>query len=148
MADFIIDEMIIRECDSLTNPEGRHTVRSLDFITSFIESKHRLGLNKKIKQKYRDYQEEIKNSGIYSNPIVSKLINDILRSNRIIERDGTPGNYNSNRLKKCDIQFVGVSIQLGGVLVTNDEPLIENIRSQKLDSQFQVVRIDNAKNEL
>ena len=55
MTDFIIDEMVIRECDSFTAPDGTETFRSLDFMSSFIESKHRLGLNDTIEKKYRNY---------------------------------------------------------------------------------------------
>lgn len=148
MTDFIIDEMVIRECNTMEDPDGNHTVRSLDFLTSFIESSHRLGLNKKIERKYRDYQEEVNRRRLFSNPWFSKLINDILRSDKVIERVGTVGSYKSIRIKKCDSQFVGVSIQLRGTLITNDEPLIENIKKQNLESQFRVARIDNAKNEL
>jgi hypothetical protein len=148
MSDFIIDEMIIRECDSLKDPQGNHTIRSLDFITSFIQSSHRLGINKKIVRKLREYQDEIKNTGIYSNPMLSALINDMMTSNKIIERDGTPGNYNPIRIKKCDREFVGVSIHLNGIFVTNDQPLIDNIRSQNLQSQFTTVNINDAKNKL
>lgn len=148
MTDFIIDEMVIRECNSMEDPDGNHTIRSLDFITSFIQSKHRLGINKKIERKFRDYQEEVMNQGKFSNPWFSKILNDMLRSDKIIERDGTPMNYQSNRVKKCDVQFVGVSIQLKGILVTNDIKLIKNIINQKLDSQFKVIEIKNAKAEL
>lgn len=148
MTDFIIDEMVIRECDSLKDPQNNHTIRSLDFITSFIQSNHRLGLNKKIERKIREYQEEVKNRGIYSNPILSVLINDILRSTKVIERDGTPGNYNPIRIKKCDKEFVGVSIHLNGTFVTNDQPLIDNIMEQNLQTQFTIARIDDAKNML
>ena len=51
MKDFIIDEMIIRECESLTDPDGKQTFRSLDFMSSFIESEHRIGLNDIIEKK-------------------------------------------------------------------------------------------------
>jgi len=148
MKDFIIDEMVIRECDSLTDPDGNETFRSLDFMSSFIQTPHKLGLNEKIEKKYRDYQNTVKNSGIYSNPQVSRIINRILRSEKQRKVFGTPGNYKSIRSKKCDIQFVGVSIQLKGTLVTNDNPLIKNIHEQGLDTQFTITKVDNAKAEL
>jgi len=148
MKNFIIDEMVIKECDSLTDPDGNENFSSLDFMTSFIQSEHKLGLNDKIEKKYRDYQDAIKNNGIYSNPQVSRIINRVLRSNKQKKVFGTPGNYQSIRSKKCDIQFVGVSIQLKGILVTNDNPLIDNIKDQNLDSQFSTFKVENAKNEL
>jgi len=148
MTDFIIDEMIIRECDSFTAPDGRRTFRSLDFISSFIESKHRLGLNDTIEKKYRNYQKKIKDDNIFSTAFSPILINAILRNDKIIKVSGTPGNYNSIRAKKCDIHFVGVSVQLGGIFVTNDKPLKDNIENQGLNSQFTTVKIEDAKNQL
>jgi len=148
MKDFIIDEMVIRECTSLTDPYGNETFRSLNFISSFIESGNRLGLNEKIEKKYRDYQQTIKESKNFFVPIASSVINRILRSDIVIKIDGTPGNYKSVRAKKCDIQFVGVSIQLKGILVTNDQPLIDNITDQHLGSQFLTVKVEDAKEQL
>jgi len=148
MTDFIIDEMVIRECDSFTAPDGTETFRSLDFMSSFIESKHRLGLNDTIEKKYRNYQKTIKDAGIFTTPLSSRIINRILRNDKIIKVSGTPGNYNSIRAKKCDIHFVGVSIQLRGILVTNDEPLKNNIENQGLNSQFSTVKIEDAKTQI
>lgn len=146
MKNFIIDEMVIRECDSLKDPNGVETFSSLDFVTSFIESPHKLGINDKIEKKYRNYQDEIKNRGIYSNPTLSAIINKILRSDKIREVDGMPGRFVGP--KKCDVQFVGVSIQLNGILVTNDEPLIQSINDHNLQSSFKTVKSVRAKNEL
>ncbi len=60
MTDFIIDEMVIRECDSFTAPDGTETFRSLDFMSSFIESKHRLGLNDTIEKNIEIIRKESK----------------------------------------------------------------------------------------
>lgn len=148
MTDFIIDEMVIRECDSQTDTTGKRNIRSLDFMTSLIQSNHRVALNKKIERKYRDYQQMIKNTGIFSNPTTSNIINDMLRSDKRIDRDGTPGKYKPCRVKKCDREFVGVSIHTRGKFVTNDKKLVTNIKKQNLGKQFTTVTIDDAKNHL
>lgn len=148
MKNFIIDEMIIRECHSLKDADGNENFDSLDFITSFIQSDHKVGLNGKIEKKYRDYQKSIKQNGEFVSPQASKIINRILRSDKKRETFGIPGNYKPIRTKKCDAQFVGVAIQLNGILVTNDQPLIDSIISQNLNSQFTTVKVNDAKNQL
>ena len=148
MTDFIVDEMVIRECDSMTDPDGDETFRSLAFLSSFIQSNHRLGVNEKIEKKYRDFQKQVRSSNRYTNPHVSRIISRILRSDRIVKVDGTPRNYQSIRAKKCDIQFVGVSLQLRGVFVTNDQPLKNNIISQGLDSEISLTNIEDANSRL
>jgi len=105
MKDFIIDEMVIRECDSLTDPDGKETFRSLDFMSSFIQSENRIGLNDKIEKKYRDYQKTIKENEKFSSPIASRVINRILRSDKIIKIVGTPGKYKPIRAKKMRYSF-------------------------------------------
>ena len=148
MTDFIIDEMIIRECDSMTDPDGNETFRSIDFFSSFVQSNHRLGVNEKIEKKYRDFQKQIKSSNQYTNPQLSRMINRILRSDRTVKVDGIPRNYQATRVKKCDIQFVGVSLQLHGVFVTNDQPLKDSIVNQGLDSEISLTSIEDAKSKL
>lgn len=132
----------------MKNSDEQEDFTSLDFMTSFIKSEHKIGLNKTIECKYRDYQKSISSKQEFVSPIASKIINRILCSDKIREVDGTPNSYVPIRVKKCDIQFVGVSIQLNGILVTNDKPLIDAIESQNLTSQFTTTQISTAKTHL
>ena len=145
MTDFIIDENIVMESHSLTDVHGKESFLSLAFITAFIQSTHRLALNDKIETKYRDFQDEIKNKGLYSSPIVSKIINRLIKGN-IIKVQGIQDEFVG--IKKCDKEFVGVSRQVRGTLVTNDQNLILKIKEHKLDKEFKTVMIKDAKSEL
>jgi hypothetical protein len=60
--------------------------------------------------------------------------------------DGIETNFAG--IKKCDKEFVGVSRQVRGILVTNDEALIDKICEHRLDKEFKTVMVETAQNEL
>jgi hypothetical protein len=141
MTRFVIDEVILHNAYTGKNSEGNVDRNATHFVLDFCDSNHKLALNSMIRSKYHKLPEKLDKQKMLLN--ISTLIHQLLLDKTKTEYfEGSSFEFEGP--KKCDKEFVKVTKESQGFLVTEDEPLINTIQEKNLSQQIQVKRVKEA----
>ena len=141
MNRFVIDEVVLQNAHVGKNSEGNVDRISTKFILNFCDSADKLALNSAIKDKYYKLAEKMVGKKVLLN--VPTLVHQLLLSKHRIEYFEN-GTIDFEGPKKCDIEFVKVTKESQGILVTEDGPLIDIIQQKGLSESVKVKRVEDA----
>lgn len=141
MTRFVIDEVVLQNAYVGKDSRGNIDRISTKFILHFCDSPHKLALNSTIKGKYHKLSDKMAGQKILLN-VPSLLHQLLLASNRLEYFEN--GTIDFEGPKKCDKEFVKVTKESQGILVTEDGPLINVIQQNGLSDLVKVKKISDA----
>ena len=137
MAKFVIDENVFENAITNQRPDGSPAHAEKIFAYKFFSSNDTMFINNAIKTKFiknLPQKISIKYKSIYLDnhiiPSLKRIVFDSTKTNLI---DGVKTQFQG--VKKCDTEFVGVTLQSNATLVTADGDLKVAIAKDKLVSK-------------
>ena len=141
MTRFVIDEVILQNAYTGKDSRGNIDRHATHFVLNFCDSTHKLALNVVILGKYNKLPAKLDKQKLLLN-IPTLLHQLLLNKTRIEYFENSSLEFEGP--KKCDKEFVKVTKESQGFLVTEDEPLINTIFEKGLSNQVQVKRVNEA----
>lgn len=120
----VVDENIVITAATGKKPDGKEAWSEAEFMCRLLRSTEKIFVNDAILKKFRRMDGKIKAAAAAENcnSLVYKGLAARLKdSERTAYVDGARVDHEG--LKKCDKEFVGVAVQSGAILVTEDERL-------------------------
>ena len=142
MTRFVIDEVVLYNAHTGKDSKGNINRNATRFFLDFCDSGHNLALNNKIKGKYHHLNEKLQNQKFVLN--VPSLLHQLLMNKQRVEFF-EKSSLDFEGPKKCDTEFVRVSKESQGFLVTEDDPLITIIKSKGLSQLVKTLKIQDAR---
>ena len=141
MTRFVIDEVVLYNAHTGKDSGGNLDRTATHFLLNFCDSDHHLALNNKIKTKYHKLNDKLQNQKFMLN--VPSLIHQLLLNIQRVEFFENSA-FEFEGPKKCDTEFVRVCKESQGFLITEDNPLLEVIKSKGLTKSVKALKIKEA----
>lgn len=127
MTDYVIDENVVLNAihgKKASNSKSKNADTEKIFLYGFFSNKDKQFMNLKIRQKYytlpKKVEQKYKNE-ILDNHIIPRFLAVMIDPLKTSIIDGVSNTFKG--IKKCDTEFVGVTLQSNATLVTADENL-------------------------
>ena len=124
MRGIVVDENVVMEAIEGIKPNGDRALSEGEFVFKLLNSVKPVFVNRAIVKKYHGIEQKIgarSHSKKINNAMYVALMATLADSGRLRHVDGVATDWPG--LKKCDKEFVGVALQSGSILVTNDTRL-------------------------
>ncbi|MCV0411257.1 hypothetical protein [Nitrosopumilus sp.] len=139
MTDYVIDENVVLNAihgKKASNNKSKNADTEKIFLYGFFSNKDKQFMNLKIQQKFFALPKKVEqkyNNEILDNHIIPRFLgvmSDPLKTSII---EGISNNFEG--VKKCDTEFVGVTLQSNAILVTADGNLKKAIQEDSFVSK-------------
>lgn len=145
MRGMVVDENVVMDAVKGKKPGRDPALAEAQFMLKLLDSGHPLFVNGTIIKKYRGIEQKVDMRGHpadLNNCIYRVFMQKLADSRSTSHVDGIPVDWPG--LKKCDKVFVGVALQSGGILVTDDTRLRKVVEDHPLGSRITCVTARHA----
>lgn len=146
MSSYVVDENVVLNATHGKKADNRTpALAEKIFMYRLFSSQSHLFMNEKIRGKFRKMPQKIESKHkkeFLDNHIMPLFLQIMVDSSRTTIVNGIVNNFRG--VKECDTEFVGVTLQSGGTLVTADRNLREAIAADQSVSRCHCVTVEEA----